>query len=135
MADLAEQNLTSLAGKVVHDSEKLLGQQIDLFRAELGQEFHRVADSVVTVVVGVSLATGGIILIGFMLADLLQMLTDWPMWCGYGLIGGICIAGGLILVRFGRTRLARVQLVPRQTAQAVKENVTWLKQQITGPPA
>ena|SRR5579864_2200957 len=129
---MAEQNLTTLAGKVVHDSEKLLGQQIDLFRAEIGQEFHRLADAGFAMVVGVSLATGGIILTGFMLASLLQLLTDWPMWCGYGIVGGLCIAGGVVLVHLGRTGLTHVQLMPRQTAQAVKENVTWLKQQIKG---
>jgi hypothetical protein len=130
---LADENVTSLAGKVVHDSEKLLGQQVDLFRAELGQEFHRLGDSAFAMVVGVSLATGGIILAGLMLANLVQLLTDWPLWCCYGLVGGACVLGGVILVRAGRTGLARVQLVPRQTTQAVKENLTWLKQQLTGP--
>jgi hypothetical protein len=130
---LADQNLTSLAGKVVHDSEKLLGQQVDLFRAELGQEFHRVGDSAFSMVVGVSLATGGIILAGLMLANLLQLLTDWPLWACYGVVGVACVLGGVILVHAGRAGLAQVQLLPKQTAQAVKENLTWLKQQISGP--
>ena len=130
---LADQDLTCLAGKVVHDSEKLLSQQVDLFRAELGQEFRRLGDSAFAMVVGVSLATGGIILAGLMLANLLQLLTDWPSWCCYGLIGAACVVGGVILVRAGRRGVAQVQFLPQQTAQAVKENLTWLKQQITGP--
>jgi hypothetical protein len=133
MADLAEENLTSLAGKVAQDSEKLLGQQIELFRAELGEELHQLADSAVTMVVGVSLASGGFILAGFTLANLSLVLTGWPLWCGYGTVGGIWIVAGLILVRFGRRRLAKMQIVPRQAVQAVKENVTWLKEQIKGP--
>ena len=130
---LADQDLTCLAGKVVHDSEKLLSQQVDLFRAELGQEFRRLGDSAFAMVVGVSLATGGIILAGLMLANLLQLLTDWPSWCCYRLIGAACVVGGVILVRAGRRGVAQVQFLPQQTAQAVKENLTWLKQQITGP--
>ena len=131
--ELAEQNLTSLAGKVVHDSEKLLGQQFELFRAELGQECRRVGDAAFSMVVGASLATGGILLTGLMLASFLQWLTDWPTWCCYGLVGAACVIGGLILVRRGRTGMAQVELLPRQTAQAAQENLTWLKQQITGP--
>jgi Putative Actinobacterial Holin-X, holin superfamily III len=133
MADLAEQNLTSLAGKVVHDSEKLLGQQLDLFRAEVEQEFHRLGDSAFVMLAGVSLASGGFILVGFMLAYVVQLLTDWPLWAGFGVVGGICIAAGVVLVHFGRVGLAKVQVVPKQTLQAVKENVTWLKEQIKGP--
>lgn len=130
---LVDQNVTSLAGKIVHDGEKLLGQQVELFRAELGQEFHRLGDSAFSMVLGVSLATGGIILTGFMLANLLQFLTNWPLWCCYGLVGAACVIAGVILVRSGRTGMASMQLLPRQSAQALKENLTWLKQQITGP--
>jgi hypothetical protein len=132
---LADQNLTSLAGKVVHDSEKLLGQQVDLFEAEFGQEVHRLGESAFAMVLGVSLATGGIILTGLMLANLLQWLTDWPLWICYGLVGATCVAGGVALVHLGRRGMAEVRLLPRQTVQAIKENLTWLKQQITGPAA
>lgn len=133
MPDLAEENLTTLAGKVILDSEKLVGQQIELFRTEVGQEFQQIGQSATALAVGVSLASGGAMLVGFMLGELLHAMLNWPLWCGHGLAGFVFVAGALVFIRIGQNRLSQVQILPPQTAEAIKENLTWLKKQIKGP--
>ena len=59
MADMPnrENDLTTLAGKFVHDSEKLIGEQAALLRAELSQEFRRSGNAAFSIIGGVGLAT------------------------------------------------------------------------------
>lgn len=135
MADMPhrEQDLTTLAGKVLHDSEKLVGEQVTLLQAEVSQELSRAGNAAFSIIVGVSLATAGVIFFGLMLADLVQLITLLPMWCCYACVGGACGVGGVLLVRSGRGALAEVRLILPQTTEAVKENLTWLKKQVTAP--
>ena len=128
-----ENDLTTLAGKVLHDAEKLVGEQVSLLRAELGQEFRRAGAAAFSIIAGVGLATAGVIFFGLMLADLVQLITLLPMWCCYAGVAGALGVGGVLLVRSGRGALAEVSLILPQTTQAVKENLRWLKKQATAP--
>lgn len=135
MADMPdrENDLTTLAGKVVHDSEKLIGEQVALLRAELGQEFQRAGNAAFTIIVGVGLATAGVIFLGLMLAHFVHLVTVLPLWCCYAVVGGAAGVAGFLLARSGRGKLAEVRDILPQTVEAVKENLTWLKKQVTGP--
>ena len=128
-AEVAE--LATLVGDIVHDSGKLLGQQLDLFRAEVHQELRQAAGAAASVAAGGGLAAAGGLLTGMMLAHLVQRVTRLPLWASYGVVGGsLAVAGGALL-RSGRDGLAGVQLLPPpQTAEAAEENLAWLKEQM-----
>jgi hypothetical protein len=83
------------------------------------------------VAAGGGLAAAAGILSGMMLAQLLHRATGLPLWASYGAVGGALGAAGAALLRSGGKGLAGLHLIPPQTAQAVKENLTWLKQELT----
>jgi hypothetical protein len=127
-------DLADVVGAVVRESGKLIGQQVDLFRAEAEQELRRAAGAGATVVAGGGLAAAGLLMSGPMLAHLLHRATGLPLWCCYGVAGGALVATGATLVRAGGRGLAGVRLLP-QTTETAGENLTWLKEQLTPGPA
>ncbi len=124
-------DLRDLAGHIVEDAGKLLSQQVDLLRAEVRQELRQAAGAAVSVASGSGLAAAAGILSGMMLAHLLHKASGLPLWASYGAVGGALGAAGYGLLRSGGKGLAGLHLIPPQTAQAVKENLTWLKQELT----
>ena len=127
-----EMDLAQLGVRIVQNAGKLVHQQIDLARAEIGQELRRAVHAAVLVAAGGALLAAGGLLSGLMLASLLQRVSGLPLWCCYGAVGGACGAAGAALVRSGRANLADVRLwPPPQTAEAAKENLAWLGQQVS----
>lgn len=126
-----DMDLAQLGARIAQNAGKLVHQQIDLARVEVGQELRRVADGAVSVAAGGALLAAGGLLSGMMLANLLERVSGLPLWCCYGAVGGACGTAGAALVRSGRVRLADVRLwPPPQTADAAKENLAWLSQQV-----
>jgi hypothetical protein len=123
--------LLELVREIVQDSRQLLGQQIELAKAEVGDELRRLAGAGVSVAAGGGLAAAGGLMSGLMLVHLLRRVTGLPIWACYGLLGGSLGAAGLALVRSGRETLAGLQFPPPQTTQAVEENLEWLQDQLT----
>jgi hypothetical protein len=46
-------------------------------------------------------------------------------------VGGLLAAGGIGLLVLGKQKLAQLHLVPQDTVEMMKENVQWLKEQVT----
>ncbi len=127
-----DEDLPTLASRVVHEAGTLLSEQVDLLRAEVGQELRRAAGGAAAVAAGGGLAAAGGLLGGFMAVHLLHRATRLPLWCCYGVVAGALGTTAAALLRSGGQRLAGVQLLPPpQTAAALGENLTWLKEQLT----
>ena len=127
-----EVDLATLAGNIVQDTGKLLGQQVDLLRAEVGQELRRVGGAAASVAAGGGLAAAGALMAALMAAHLLHRATRLPLWCCYGAVGGALGAAGAALLVRGKEGLADVQVLPPpQSAAALQENLAWLKEQVT----
>jgi len=123
--------LIALVRDIVQDSGRLLSQQIDLVKTEVGGELRQIAGAGVEVAAGGGLAAAGGLMSGLMVVHLFRRATGLPLWACYGILGGAFGAAGLALIRSGRAALADVQFPPPQTAKAVEENLEWLKEQLT----
>jgi len=128
-AQSEESDLRTLLGSIVNDSKQLISQQVDLLRAEVGQEVRQAGTAVAECAGGGGLAAAGGLLSGFALAHLIHDVTRLPMWMCYGLAAGGLGAAGVALLRAGRNGLAELRPLP-QTTQALGENVEWLKQRL-----
>jgi hypothetical protein len=126
-----EVDLPEVVREIVHDSGKLVAQQVELLRAEVGRELRSAADGAAAVAAGGGLSAAGGLLSGLMLAHLLNRVTGMPLWSCYGVVGGTVGAAGIALLRTGRSKLAGVDVLPPQTTAAVGENLAWLKEQLT----
>jgi hypothetical protein len=124
-----ETDLRALAGEIVRDCEWLFVQQLDLLRAEVGRELGKAGRAACLAAAGGGLAASGGLLSGLALAHLLRRITGLHLWVCYA--AGACGLTGAGLLRAGGRELADVHLLPLpQTAAALKENVTWLKEQL-----
>jgi Putative Actinobacterial Holin-X, holin superfamily III len=66
-----------------------------------------------------------------MLVHLFHVLTAFPLWTCYGVIGGLFAVVGIVLRVLGRQKLARIRLVPQETAATMRGNVQWVKTRVT----
>jgi hypothetical protein len=125
--------MTRLVGLIVHDSERLLGQHARLLRSELRHGLRRVPPAVASIGAGAGLAAVGGGLGLLMLVHALHRSTRLPLWGCYGLVGGTLAAVGAGLMASGVRQAAGISLVPRETLGAFREDVQWIKNQLTGP--
>jgi len=126
------QDLGELVNAIVQEGGRLLSQQIDLLRREVGQELQRAGTAALRVASGGGLAAAGGILSGLALAHLMRRVTGLPLWCCYGAAAGACGGAGAALLRTGARTLGDLQLLPPpQSAAALGENLSWLKEQVS----
>ncbi len=123
-------NVTDLVGRIAADAGKLLGQQIELLTAEVREELRQAASAAGQMAAGGGLTAVAGIMSGMMLAHLLHRATGLPLWASYGAIAGGLGLTGTALLKSGGEKLASIQLMPPQTQEAVKENLTWLKDRL-----
>jgi hypothetical protein len=123
-----EPGIASLVSGIVSDGQRLVEQQLELLRREIGYEIRRVRNAAISMAIGAGItALGGLLLIG-MVVHLLNAYTDLPLWACYGIVGGALGAIGALLLYFGGMEVADSHLIaPPQTTAALKENVEWLK--------
>lgn len=123
-----------LLGLIAHDTERLLDQHLDLARAEVVRGLREVPAAAVAVAAGAGLVATGGVLGSVMLVHALHRSTRVPLWGCYGLVGGLAAALGVGLISAGARRAAQIQLVPRETLAVLREDVQWIKDQVSRPP-
>jgi Putative Actinobacterial Holin-X, holin superfamily III len=127
-----ELNLPMLLGEIARDTGTLVTQQVQLLRAEVGQEVRKAGVGVAEIAAGGGLAAAGGLLTGMMLAHLLQRVTRLPLWICYGVVGGSISAASFALLKDGQAKIADLHLLPPpESAAALQENVEWIKDQLS----
>jgi hypothetical protein len=122
--------LAELAGEVADDTRRLIGQQLDLLRAEVRETVDQVVGAGASVAAGAGLLAAGGLLAVVAAAQMLHRATGLPTWACYGLAAGAAGAGGVALMQRGRQQLTQLRLLPK-TAETLEENVTWVREQVT----
>jgi hypothetical protein len=121
-------SITALVASIANDAAKLIEQQFVLLRQEVADEIHQARVAAIAMATGAGLAATGGFLILLMIVYGLNAWTELPLWSCYGLVGGLAAGMGGLVLYFGTKKAADIQLMPPpQTAEAVKENVEWLK--------
>jgi Putative Actinobacterial Holin-X, holin superfamily III len=132
-AQAGTENLTTLVGEIADDARHLVERQLDLLRAEVREGVGEVIGAGESVAAGAGLLAAGGLLSVVAVAQAAHKLTGLPQWACYGLAAGAAGVGGVALVERGRRRLAGLRLLP-QTAEALEENVRWVRQQVAPTP-
>jgi hypothetical protein len=127
--------LADLLRAIASDAERLVGQHAELLRGEIRDGLGAAPAAMATIGAGAGLVAAGGLLGTLMLVHGLHKSTRIPLWGCYGLVGGVLAAAGCGLVRVGTRRAASISLVPRETIAALREDIAWLKDQISGNDA
>jgi hypothetical protein len=124
-------SITSLLGGIVDDVRTLVRQEIALARRELRQEWDKAKAAFGSIAVGAAMLAFSGLLGVFMLVHFLHWVTGeaLPLWGCYGIIGGSVALIGASLLFFGAHKAADIHVVPPRTAETMKENVQWIKNQ------
>jgi len=123
-------SITQLVGGIVTDLQTLLRQELQLAKTEIQQEWDKTKTAAGSMAAGAGLLTVAGLLLSFALVYLLQALASGlPTWACFGIVGvALGLIGG-ILVGVGRAKASEIHVIPPQTAETMKENAQWLKNQ------
>jgi len=123
-------SMTELVGGIVSDMQTLLRQELQLAKTEMRQEWDKTKTAAGAMAAGAGMLTVS----GLLLCWALVYLLNWaapglPLWACFAIVGvALGLIGG-ILIGVGRSKAADVHVVPPQTAETMRENVQWLKNQ------
>lgn len=124
-----EPGLAQLLGQLFRDAETLLLQELALIRAELAESLGNLVGGAFLALVGIVVSLiGGLAIVSAIIILLGEFL---PLWVSAGLVGIIALAAGAILILWGRRRLSRASMVPRQSWQALRATGDWLREELT----
>lgn len=125
---LENRPLGDLFGDLASDMSNLVRQEITLAKVEVTQKAKYVGRNVGYLVIGGAVAYAALLAI---IAAIIMLLAKYvPHW-GSALIVGAVVGGiGWLLIGKAMTALQQADLTPRETVETLKEDATWMKQQI-----
>jgi len=120
-------SVTSLVSGIIDDAQRLMSQQLKLFRSEIQHDMARTREASFMLAIGLGIGfIGGIVLI-FSLAHLLNWaFPTFPLWACYGVIGLVVAALGGGLAYTGKKQFDSFNPLPDESLRALQENVQWL---------
>ena len=120
--------LGDLFGDLATDMGNLVRQEVTLAKVEITQKAKYVGRNVGYLVVGGSVAYAALLAI---IAGIIMLLAKVvPHW-GAALIVGVVVGGvGWLLIGKAMMALQQAELTPHETVETLKEDATWMKQQI-----
>jgi hypothetical protein len=102
-----------------------------LAKHEIREDLRKTKTAMLSLGIGIGVAAIGGLLLILMLVHLLNALAGLPLWACYGIVGGVFAIMGGVLLLIGKNTIARIDVVPQQTVETMKENVQWIREQVT----
>jgi hypothetical protein len=139
MADQLQQTTTGTPGNmaplvtgIIDDLQELIKQNLTLFKVEVRADLRKTKEAASALGVGAGLAVVGGLHLSLMLVFLLWWVFDpnLPLWACFGIVGGVFAGVGFALLLRGKKKLDSFNPLPDETADALKENVQWIKNRI-----
>jgi len=120
--------LGDLFGDLATDMSNLVRQEVSLAKVEITQKAKYVGRNVGYLVIGGAVAYAALLAI---LAAIIMLLARvMPHWGATLIVGVVVGAVGWMLIGKAMMALQQADLTPRETVETLKEDATWMKQQI-----
>jgi xanthine/uracil permease len=124
-----ERSLGDLFAELSRETTTLVRQEVALAKTELTQKATRAGKDVGFLAVGGAVAYAG--LLAFVAACILALhLIVHLWWLSAAIIAIVVLAIGYLLVRQGLDRLRQADLAPTRTAESLKQDAVWAKEQM-----
>jgi len=127
-------SVAPLVAGIVDDLQELIKQNLTLFKVEVRQDFKKTKEAAAALGAGIGLAIVGALHLTLMLVFLLWWAFNpagreagLPLWVCFAIVGGVFAGVGGALYFRGKKKLDSFNPLPDETAQALKENVQWIK--------
>ena len=120
--------LGDLFGDLATDMSNLVRQEVSLAKVEITQKAKYVGRNVGYLVVGGAVAYAA--LLAIIAAVVMLLARVMPTWGATLIVGVVVGAIGWMLIGKAMMALQQADLTPRETVETLKEDATWMKQQI-----
>jgi hypothetical protein len=123
-----DRSLGELFGELSRETTTLLRQEVNLAKVELSQKAVAAGKDVAFLAVGGAVLYAG--LLAFIAACIIALnLIVHLWWLSAAIIAAVVLIIGYVLVMQGISHLRSGDLAPRQTAQSLKQDAQWAKEQ------
>jgi hypothetical protein len=118
-----------LLGDLGNQFSTLVRKEIDLARVEVTSSVSRVGRGAALAGIGGALMYAGVlVLLGAAILGLIA--AGLEPWLSALLVGGAVLAFGAIVTSMGMRQIQTTDMAPKQTAETIRENVQYVKEQI-----
>lgn len=124
-----EPSIAQLIGGLVADAEHVIRKELELAKVEIEDMGKKAANSAIAVATGGLVAGAGGLLLLFMLVHLITSVAGVDLWISYAIVGGAVAVIGGILLATGIARIRNMDVVPRETADALRKDAQWIREQ------
>jgi hypothetical protein len=126
----ARSSITALLEGLLADMKALAVQEFRLATHEVQAELGKAGSVASSLAIGIGLAVLGGLLLVLMVVHMIAE-AGLPLWVSYGLVGIALGGSGLALLIKAKQKAADIHVVPLRTVQTMKENVSWIKEEVT----
>lgn len=120
--------LGDLFGDLASDMSNLVRQEVTLAKVEITQKAKHVSRNVGYLVIGGAVAYAA--LLAIIAAIIMLLARVVPHWGSALIVGAVVGAIGWLLISKAMSALQATDLTPRETVETLKEDATWMKEQI-----
>lgn len=120
---VAQAGVASMVGGIVEDVQKLVRQEIALAQREIGQAWDKGKTAGALLAGAVAFFIVGGVLLGIMLAKVLEQLWPNHEWACFGIVGGVVLLLGSALSCYGLHWINAVHVSLPQTTEPLREDV------------
>jgi len=125
---LENRPLGDLFGDLATEMSNLVRQEVALAKVEVAQKAKYVGRNVGYLVVGGAVAYAA--LLAIVAAIIMLLARVLPNWGATLLVGVVVGVVGWLLMGKALMALQKAELTPRETVETLKEDATWMKEQI-----
>jgi VIT1/CCC1 family predicted Fe2+/Mn2+ transporter len=126
----ARPTFTALLEDLLADMKVLAVQEFRLATHEVREELGKARSAVSSLALAIVLAAIGGLLLILMMVHLLAE-AGLPLWASYGLVGLALGGAGIGLLLRAKHQATEIHVLPIRTVQTMKENVSWIKEEVT----
>jgi hypothetical protein len=121
-----EPSVSNLVSGIVEDTQRLLGQQADLLKADIRKDIREAKEMGLAMGLAFVLLAGAGLLLLFMIVHFLSwQWPDLPLWGSFGIVGGLLGIAGVAAYFYGQAKLEKLNPLPENSVEAMKENLQW----------
>lgn len=126
----ARSSIAALVEGLLSDVKALAVQEFRLATDEVREEMGKAKSAATSLLLALGLAAVGGVLLVFMVVYMLAA-AGLPLWASYGLVGLVLAGSGIGLLMRAKTKAGNIHVIPIRTVQTMKENVSWIKEEVT----
>lgn len=123
-----ERPLSDLFRELSDEFDSLVRHEIRLIKVEMSQQATRAGRGAAYGTMGGALSFAAFLAV--MAAAIMLLSESLPSWLATLIMGTAIGVIGIFLIQKGWNDIKEVSVVPRQTADTVKEDVQWIKREI-----